>query len=45
MKAGSYAKAVLNTLKHYGILDYLYFLATDGAPVVSSDQNGLYGIL
>ncbi len=26
-------------------MDKLFFLSTDGAPVVSSDLNGLYGLL
>lgn len=38
-------KIVLNILGENELLDKLYFIATDGAQVVKSEQNGLVGKL
>ena len=43
--AQAYLKSVLETLNEFDLLNGIYFIATDGAPVVSSQQNGLYGPL
>ena len=45
LNSDAYLTKLICALKEYQILDNVFFLATDGAKVVSSDQNGLVGKL
>jgi hypothetical protein len=45
LDAKSYIEQIIKALDDYELLQYLTFLCTDGARVVSSDQNGVYGLL
>lgn len=37
LNATGYLNIVLNSLEESGLIEHLYFLSSDGAPVVSSD--------
>ncbi|KAL4510380.1 hypothetical protein ABPG72_020842 [Tetrahymena utriculariae] len=44
-QASSFVEEINNALQELNIYQHLYFLSTDGASVVSSDKNGVYGKL
>ena len=45
LKAVDYLKEVVSVLEEFNIMTGLFFIATDGAPSVCSENNGLYGLL
>lgn len=45
LNSDAYLDAIIEALKDFGIYDNLFFLCTDGAAVVASGKNGLYGKL
>lgn len=45
LDSNAYLNCLLGTLEQWDLLKGLYFIATDGAPVVASNKSGLYGLL
>lgn len=45
LNAQAYLNSLMNSLNRHGLTNNIMFLSTDGAKVVSSDQNGLVGLL
>lgn len=45
LNSDGYLSIVVNILESHKLTENIYFMCTDGAPVVCSNDNGLYGKL
>ena len=43
LNSDHYLKELLGILNQFDLMDKVYYLCTDGAPVVMSQKNGLVG--